>query len=106
MGDLLMLGPPHLQTVMLKVPFHSPPSILPCICVQVLMRFLFCALCFLVCRPPPHPMLAFDLLRRLAGVADAILGMVSIGMLFLLLLHLRPPSLLHNLLISRACPTG
>jgi hypothetical protein len=46
--------------------------------VIVMMRFLFCTLCFLVFPQLPVPLFALAMPRRLVAVADALLGMVNI----------------------------
>jgi hypothetical protein len=70
---------------MMKFPccvFH--PALLWC-CVIVMMKFFFHALCFLVPSPLPVPLFALSLPSRLVAVADALLGMVYIDLVFLLL---------------------
>jgi hypothetical protein len=62
----------------LKFLFHIFHPVLLWFRVIVMMRFLFHVLCFLVPPPPPVPLFALALPRRLVDVADGLLGMVHI----------------------------
>jgi hypothetical protein len=52
------------------------------------VRFVFCALCFLIFPPFPIPVSPLDLPCRRVALADALLGMVNTDLLLLLLLFL------------------
>jgi hypothetical protein len=81
---LLVLWPPHLQTVIMKFTVSVFQSILLWFRAPVMTRFFFCVLCFL---GPPRlsvPFSALALPHRLE--ASALLGMVYIDLLRFLLL--------------------
>jgi hypothetical protein len=83
-----MLLLPCLLTVMMKFLFCVSHRGLLCFLVMVTMLFLSCAPVFLAFPPPPSLLLfALDLPRRLAAVANALMGMVNTDLLLLLLLR-------------------
>jgi hypothetical protein len=97
-----MLLLPCLLTVMMKFLFCVSHGVLLCFLVVVMVRFFSFAPVFLAF-PPPPPLLLFtlDLPRRLAAVANALMGMVNTDLLPLLLL--RDIQILAGKLV---CPGG
>jgi hypothetical protein len=89
---------PRLPTVMMKFPFHAFQTVLLWFGVVVMLRFLSRTPLFLAF-PPPPPLLLFalNLPHRLAGMADALSGMVDTDALLLLPLpHKRQENSLKN----------
>jgi hypothetical protein len=84
---LVSRPPAHATAALLEVTdderFHSAHShpVQIWLCVPVIIRFLFCAFCFLAFPPLLVPVFALDLPRRLVDVADAILGTIKIDLL-------------------------
>jgi hypothetical protein len=87
---LLMLRPPHLQTVMITFTFRALQRNLLWFHVIVMMRFLFRILCLLVPPPLPVPLLALALPHRFLAMPDALLCVLNIC--FFLFLMRSPPS--------------
>jgi hypothetical protein len=83
----LMLLLPRLPTVTTKSSFRDSHTGLLWFCAMVMLRIHSSALvCLAFPSPPPLLLSALNLPRRLAAVADALLGMLHSDLLLLLLL--------------------